>query len=482
MIKYLKEEIVQMPSHRRLQFLLFLITCGAEALFIITEGLYHYVGYLLIDHYIMIPGLLFLGVTLTQRTSKSAKQCLLLSAAMVLWFVLAQVQHKTQGMTGFPPGFFLLSYLFAFPFASVTEDGEKSLGYRLLSLLMMAASLVLVGYSLLLILDCLPGALQSLVYWDGTRLHPLWHSNTAACLFMIGIGTGLMVLFQTKKTAGKVLLLVLIALQFVALALTSCRTSVLMTCGLIGSAAFFRLSSGGWKRFVAGGAAALVTVAVLFLISGEIYDINQEIHLERVRVQMQQSVPEETNGEVTVPEVMHGQETVPEKTAQEPAAEQENAEVTIYSHNPQGTFVNDLRTLNNRTGIWRAAFEAVRDNPMVRNWGTEYGGVLISQRNSFAVDHAHNSWVETMMCLGLPGLLLALVYTAIALWSAAVLIFKKNVENWKKVASILLLCILVAGFLEPYLFITKNYYHFIDFIFFVYLGYLDQWRRLALGK
>lgn len=480
MIKYLKEEIAQIPSHHKLQFLLLLIVCGAEALFIITEGLFYYVGYYLIDNYIAVPCLLFLGVTLSQKKTKAAKQCLWLSGTMILWFVLAQIQHRTQGMAGSPPGFFLLSYLFAFPFASATEDGEKNLGFRLLSLLLVTASVILVGYSLLLILGCLPGVFESLVYWDGTRLHPLWHSNTAACLFMIGIGTGLMGLFQAKKAAGRLVLLVLIAVQFAALALTNCRTSILMTCGLLGCGVFFAINKGGWKRFTAGGAAALVTVALLFLVSGKIYDMNQQIHVEQVRAQMQQgNFQEDTPG---LQDSGRSAETQEEKSTQNIYVDSETAEITIHSHDTQGTLADDLWTLNGRTGIWRSALEALRSNGMVCIWGTEYCGLLISQHNSFPVEHAHNSWMEIMMNLGLPGLLLALVYTGIALWSAAVLIFRRNVEIWKKAASVLLLCILVAGFLEPYLFITKNYYHFIDFIFFIYLGYLDQWRRLALEK
>ena len=85
-----------------------------------------------------------------------------------------------------------------------------------------------------------------------------------------------------------------------------------------------------------------------------------------------------------------------------------------------------------------------------------------------------------LLGLGIPGLVFSLIYTGIALWSAAVVLLKETVEYWKKIIAVLMLCILVAGFLEPFLFFTKTYYQFVDFVFFFFLGYLDLWRRQAL--
>ena len=41
----------------------------------------------------------------------------------------------------------------------------------------------------------------------------------------------------------------------------------------------------------------------------------------------------------------------------------------------------------------------------------------------------------------------------------------------------LTMCVMLAGFLEPYLFITNVYYHVTDFAFFILTGYLDYWAN-----
>ena len=134
-----------------------------------------------------------------------------------------------------------------------------------------------------------------------------------------------------------------------------------------------------------------------------------------------------------------------------------------------------MRTLNGRTLIWGSALKAIRDNKALALWGTEYTGTAISVYNPFEVVHAHNSWMEALMRMGLPGLLMSLVFTAISVWSAAKLLLSQQTVLWKKVAAMMTMCVLVAGFLEPYLFITNVYYHVTDFAFFFLTGYLDLW-------
>ena len=81
------------------------------------------------------------------------------------------------------------------------------------------------------------------------------------------------------------------------------------------------------------------------------------------------------------------------------------------------------------------------------------------------------------MRMGIPGLLMSLVFTALSVWSAVKLVFNRSVELWKKIVAMLTVCLLGAGFLEPYLFITNVYYHVTDFAFFFLTGYLDYWAN-----
>jgi O-antigen ligase len=77
--------------------------------------------------------------------------------------------------------------------------------------------------------------------------------------------------------------------------------------------------------------------------------------------------------------------------------------------------------------------------------------------------------------MGLPGLLLALVFTGMAVWHIWVT-FWGNTQLGQKVIAMLVLVLMGAGILEPYLFFTDIFYHYTDFIFFLCLGYLVHWR------
>ena len=149
----------------------------------------------------------------------------------------------------------------------------------------------------------------------------------------------------------------------------------------------------------------------------------------------------------------------------------------LTGDNEQRALADDMRTLNGRTQIWAAALQAIRDNKAIMLWGTEYSGTVISIYHWFDVVHAHNSWMEAQMWMGLPGLMMALVFTVLSAWSAAKLLLSSTTELWKKIVAMMAMCVMASGFLEPYLFITNVYYHVSDFMFFFLTGYLDFWSN-----
>ena len=435
-----------------------------EFLYISAESLFVYLGYYLTETYLIVPCLLFVGFALAGNLTTFAKRRLLLSGLMIAWFVLAQIIHKLSAMGTHPIATVFFIYLMAFPFASVTEDRENR-GMKLMGGLFTAACLVLTGYVLLLILDQVPQFLSKILYWDGTRLHVLWHSNISACYFMVGIGFAMSLGLATKKRWVKLAMVPVVAVQFVAMALTNCRTTLLMTCAFFGGTVFFAmLRKGGWKRIAAGLVAALVIAAGSFWLSGKLFQQNS------ARIQRELAAKIQTEGGY---ENIRGEVKVNEETG----------EVKIVSENQQSSLTNDMRTLNGRTWIWQGALKAVREDKQIALWGTEDVGVAVSRNFFTDVFHSHNSWMEALMRLGLPGLMLALVYTGLAIYSAWMLVWSRHAELWKKVLAMLTMCVMVAGFLEPYLFITNVYYHVTDFIFFFLVGYLDYWRsQLPGGK
>ena len=434
----------------------FLLAAGLiEFLFITLESRCSYIGYYLAETYLVVPCLLFLGYVLCQRQTAFAKRRLLLAVAAVSWFVLSQLQHKVSGMENHPMGTVFFVYLMAFPFASLSDDSSNT-GIRWIGKLFVAASLVLVGYSVLLLADWIPAGMQDALYWDGARLHALWHPNVAAGYFMIGIGFTAAFLVQAETTWRKVLLLAAVAVQFLAMALTNCRTTLLLTGALLGGILFFRIFRGSRKQLVLGLLAAAVLLAGSFKLSGTIFRWNNDRLLAGYSASAEVEASEET---------VSGDAEIQDETG------------ILQGDNPQGTLSNDMRTLNGRTVIWKSALTAIRDNKMLALWGTEYTGTVISVYNPFEVVHAHNSWMEALLRMGILGLLMALTFTMLSVWSTARLLLRKDTELWKKIIAMTAMCVMASGFLEPYLFITNVYYQVMDFLFFFLTGYLDYWCR-----
>lgn len=438
--------------------MLLLLAAGViEFLFITLENQFSGIGYYLAETYVIVPCLLLLGYMLREKLGSFARRRLLLAGAAVGWFVIVQCIHKLSGMENHPMATVFFVYLMAFPFASLADD-RKNAGLWCIGGVFIAAALVLVGYSAMLLLDLVPGGMEAYLYWDGARLHALWHPNVAAGYFMIGIGFSLVFCFLTRKKLVKVLLGGGIALQLMAMALTNCRTTLLLTGAMLGGTVFFLMcKGGGWKRMVLGLLAAAVILVGCFKLSGMLFQWNNDRLLaELPAVQTE----DDSASEVSEKEVILIEDTG-----------------IILGDNEQGSLVNDMRTLNGRTLIWKAALKAIRNDKKLALWGTEYSGTYITVYSPIPVVHAHNSWMETLMRMGLPGLMMSLVFTALSVWSAAKLVLSPETLLWKKIIAMLAMCVMASGFLEPYLFLTNVYYHVTDFIFFFLTGYLDFWSN-----
>ena len=287
------------------------------------------------------------------------------------------------------------------------------------------------------------------------------------------------------------LLAAVILLQLLAMALTNCRTTLLLTGAMLGGILFFViLRKGGWKRFLLGLMVAGLVLVGIFKISGALFQWNnekllasyvatKEVQEPVVEVPATEAVPVETAAEVPVAEVVPVETAAPEEAPADETVEKElyilEDTGVLTGDNEQNSLSKDMRTLNGRTLIWGSALKAIRDNKMLLLWGTEYPGTAISVYNPFPVVHAHNSWMETLMRMGFPGFMMTLVFTMLSVFSAAKLLLSSGTELWKKIVAMLAMCVMASGFLEPYLFITNVYYHVTDFIFFFLTGYLDFW-------
>lgn len=450
--------------------LLFLLAAGLVLCpFVIVDGLFSGMGYYLAENYMTVPCLLFLGSALSGRLSSSAKRSLLLSAIAVIWFLTVQVRRTLTDMETSSFGIFAVGYLLAFPYAAVTGDGKEKIGLKWIGRIYIAFSTLLVVFGGMLLLDRVPEVLASCLTWDGARVVLFWHPNASGCLFMLGIGFSLYFFTQSEKKAEKWMLAILMVLQFCVLALTNSRTTILMTCALIGGTVFFTIWQGSWKQFLAGAAAALVVSAVLFCAYSLLFDLHKEAQVNKLMNQTQaQTLPMTSEEEAQSPNNQESQSL---------QIHEETGEVTLSGQSPQGDLLTDMKGFNGRTGIWRAALRAMQDNPSFKIWGTKYVSAELSSRNPFWVANAHNSWMETLMLLGIPGLLMAMVYSFIAVYHVWILVWRPREDIGKKIVAMMTICVMGAGFLEAYLFTGDMKTSFINFLFFLCTGYLIQWNR-----
>ena len=440
--------------------LLFLIAAGIVIYpLIVVDCLFPGYGAYIRQQYMIVPCLLFFGSAVSRQLTPLARKVILLSVAMVAWFVVAQTQHWLAGMGSRSFGIFIVGYLLALPFASVTEDASGD-GLKWIGRFYVAYSLVMVVLAGILLLDVVPAALAAHVKWDGARLSVFAHPNGGGCILMLGVCFSVYFLTRAETKGRKWTWGVLTALQFGGLALTNSRTSILLSCALIAGTLFFSVWDGSWKRFLAGAAAALAVILVLFSLAGTLYDLHSQAQINKlIRQYMEQ------------PEGAF--------TEQQKLVYGENGEICIAGSDTakQGELLADAGTLNGRTEIWQAAFSTLEDNPGIRIWGTENYSAEISYRNRFPAVNAHNSWIQVTLLLGIPGGLLALLYTLIAVWNLWKVMWRKQEDISRKVVAMMVICLLAASILEAYLFDGDTI--FTKLLFFLCTGYLMLWNAEA---
>lgn len=419
------------PALRRVQYGSLIGLLGLLGCYFLIEHRGNGVVWTWMEIYSLIPAMLFLGATLSARLTRPMRNRLLFGTAFLVWFTVTKALHRIEGVEASNIGTFFCAYGMCLPFAWASGDGKKARGLKWILGLYLGLGALLVLYGLMLLGGCVPGFLRDSVHWDGTRFSAMSHPNICATLLMISIAVCLMCFGKLKKPWIRGVLLLWIIAQFGVVTLTSARAATAFTCALIGGGLFCALRKSGWKRFAVAALAAVVLMGGLFVGSQKLYQVH------KVNMEASQAAGE-------IKSIQYG-------------------------------WSSDIKNLNNRTEIWSSAGKGLRDNPRILLEGTEYSGLIISQYNSFRVYHAHNSWFQVLYDMGLPGLLLALVLTAVVVYDALVLLWY-NPEPMKSVVALLVLCILGCSFLEPYLFGTYVSNQPIQFLFLLLSGYLDCWR------
>ena len=406
--------------------------------------------------------------TILLPLSRPVWRNIVLSVVMVLWFLIVEILHRSRQMEPHSIFLFLSVYLTAFPFASITRDEKGQKGICLVAGIYVAASFLLLANGLLLILDIVPEALEEYVGWNGGRLQPVYHPNLAARIFMIGLVFCMGFLAKSKGIPFKAAMLVAAVLLFVGIALTNSRACVLMTCLILAGNIFFSIHNGSFWRFILGGAAAVLAAALCFISANGLFQWNND---RLIRQSAMEVVEEQVSYQMDAQPIQNPEYQVQFLSAGGAGAEEQ---VDENFNSPQGSWLSDLPTLNSRTFIWKEALRRIVYEPEILMWGTDHTTI---ETESFFVLHSHNAWLETLLRLGLPGFVLSLLFTWKAVWSSLCLLWHNGASLWKKNIAMLVLGLLMTSVIEPSLFFTTEDCHYVDFIFFLCLGYLTLWKQ-----
>ena len=456
------------------------------ALDVLLIAFAEYTQYYLKD-YVMIPCAIFLYVTLTREKTTTAKVLLAMGLLMTGWFLFVQAIHHHTDMATRPMGMFFSIYLLALPFASVAREGERSNGLKMWATGFLGGTLVLLFFSACLLAGRLPQAFVTNIMYDFGRLNVMTHPNIFGGTLMIGVGFCLMMLSMTKRVWLKILLAVLLVLEFLTLALTNCRSAVIMGSLLMAGFVFFSISKGGFLRFVAGGLAAIVVAAGCFFGSQELFARHQERILEAMPIA--QTLMVEDVADETHPVIASAAQTVTRRIRADvpirPGRVIASAVPSSVGNSPQRPLLETFPSFGGRTPIWQEEIKAIRQFPRVALLGVDYVMEFLDRTGNRSYAHSHNSWMEVLMILGAPGLAMACVFTLLAIWLILTTLFSRKTLLWQKTVAMLMICILGTAVTEPYLFLSGwvmsqgHVFHYIDFTFFLCLGYLAYWRAEA---
>lgn len=382
----------------------------------------------------------------------------ILGAAVLAWFVCSRLLLGDAAPHRWWTSLCLfgLLYLVALPYAFAADDAERKRGLIAAAAIFFVVQFV---FSLLGLLGVVTGTLIEfsleeayfgpLYQYGETRLWLTRHPNISAEYLFIALLLGLWLMFTLKRRWMVLPWLFGSACMYACIALCGSRTVMAQTALAAGGAAFAGALNlpvrQKWKKRLAAGAIGVVVTAVAFV------GFDLALHVCNLVVTWL------------------------------PRALAETVEIVQAVPERQG---GDLLTLNSRTTIWAGIVRVLWENPRALLLGVpeaEMTGMVQKYTTSYTA-HAHNSYLQTVMVMGVPGLLMALYFVWRAVRASFRLVFcHENSTFGDRMIAVSLMTMLVSTLMECYLFTTFEL--LFGFVFFLLLGYaLETDRKLSQSR
>lgn len=401
-------------------------------------------GVSVMQHYVCPLAFAFVGYTLFSGRY-GRKRELWVGVAFVGWYVLSRVLMREFYLTYSFSMFSNLccAYLLAFPFAHCMGDGQKKTG-------LIAVSIVFVlGYGVLAWLGIASALLGSAIKLPvlGTHIRMysdlrLWagnHPNICACMFMIALMLSLWLIVKTGRRWLIPVVLVLGIGAYTAIALTDSRTVMLQIGFFAGLLVFVGIrrtkSQNEWPQMFAALIAAGLCMTLVFLSFHWLKD-----------------------GVTTLANRMmaYAESDLPQVVARR-------------------SLLRDLSTMTGRTEIYRQILQLIIERPRILITGMLNSEIVQTLLECANVEHAHNSFLQTLLNMGIPALLMAVYFSVRSLYVSVRLIFNRKASFADQILAAFLLAFLIGTIPESYLF--TEYLTIANMPFFLVFGYVLEAER-----
>lgn len=419
-------------------------------------------GIKLFESYMVLIPFMFLGMSLMRPSRRSHDYWL--GVIWIGWLVLSRVllgdiYFRRSGYEWFSLD--CAAYLFALPFAWQMEDGQKKRGLYMVSVLLF----VVIGLAAWLALICgIGGENASIPHVGGNfgfddagngtyRLTISGHPNISAALIGLAIMLGIWLMCASKYRRWLLLpVLVLFAGLYSAFALTMSRTNMIQLALFAGMLLVLFLlrripaqTKGRWLKIAGSILAGAVAAVLVFQSSYWIVDGFNAIKRTVISAQAEEQMAE--------------------------ASDDEEQRTGYIGSRPIGT---DLATMTGRSDIYRETIRNLLQNPKALMLGSTSPAELVMEGHP----HAHNAYLQIVVCMGIPGLLMALWFSLRAVWASCRMVFchlkKASMADLVLVCAILTM--LVGTIPETYLFYNGEA-KLYNVAFFLLYGYLIETER-----
>lgn len=399
----------------------------------------------------LVATLAFLILAVRRPISRMGGWHLALGIGLTCWLLVTRYMHALYGEPPEIVGLMTSRYLVLLPFAELCGDTETCRGIKGAGVLTWIVCLWLGFVSLLLILNLVPQGLSEYVYWSGARMNALWNPIIYAVILFMGIALCVAACFLVKKNWQRGLLIAGALAQLALIFLTHSRATILMICAFAMGTFLFTAGGGKMRRNLLIAVLGVCLAGGIYLGSEALYKANNQRLIHEIQSQSDTEL-------LTKEELDQGHPDVDIWINEE-------GYLTDGVSN-QGSLTEDIGTLNGRKNTWSRIIQVFREDRDLRLFGTS----RFRDRILPNMAHAHNSWLQMMVQLGIPGLLFSLVLTAEILVACARVLLRCR-DKAKITMTVWVICMLPIGFMEPFLFNTAH----VGDLFILVSGYLWSW-------